>query len=219
MVGGAYAMRVHAGIERDTKDLDLFVHRADVERALEALAAEGYRTELTSPVWIAKAFGPGDQLVDLIFGSDNGMAEVDELWFDNAISADVLGEDVHVIPAEELIWSKAFVMQRLRYDGADIAHILRAKADELDWTRLLTRFEKQWRVLLSHLVLFGFIYPGERTRIPVDVMRDLLRRLEGELSLVEPTARVCRGGLLARDQYVVDVDEWGYADARAVTRV
>lgn len=219
LVGGAYAMRVHTGIERDTKDLDVFVRRADVERALKTLGDAGHRTELTSSVWIAKAFGPHDALVDLIFGGDNGIGEVDDLWFEHSVDATVLGVSARAIPAEELIWSKAFIMGRQRYDGADVAHVLRAKADELDWTRLLMRFGPNWRVLAAHLVLFGFIYPGERTRIPASVMEDLLRRLDGEAKVSPDGARVCRGGLLSRDQYRVDIERWGYHDARAVTRI
>ncbi len=80
LMGGAFAMRHYTGIKRDTKDLDLFVRRTDVERALAALASAGYRTEITNPVWLAKAVRD-DQLVDLIFGSDNSVASVDDLWF------------------------------------------------------------------------------------------------------------------------------------------
>ncbi|MDC8448805.1 MAG: hypothetical protein LV473_10645 [Nitrospira sp.] len=46
-----------------------------------------------------------------------------------------------------------------RYDGADIAHLLHVRSEKLDWGWLLWRFDRQWRVLLSHLVLFGFVYP------------------------------------------------------------
>ncbi len=59
-----------------------------------------------------------------------------------------------------MIWSKAFIMERERYDGADIAHLILACGRDLDWRRLLGRFGRRWRVLLSHLVLFGFVYPG-----------------------------------------------------------
>jgi len=50
-------------------------------------------------------------------------------------------------------------MERERYDGADIAHILRARAADLDWERLLERFAGHWHVLLSHLILFEYL-PG-----------------------------------------------------------
>jgi hypothetical protein len=104
-------------------------------------------------------------------------------------------------------------MERERYDGADVAHILRASADSLDWPRLLQRFGDHWRVLLHHLVLFGFIYPCERHRVPAAVMRELMGRLDTELTR-PAAARACQGTLISRAQYLVDVDHWGYADPR-----
>src|SRR5947209_954083 len=56
LVGGAFALRYYAGIVRHTKDLDLFVRPSDYPRILEKLASQGYRTELTDPKWLAKAF-------------------------------------------------------------------------------------------------------------------------------------------------------------------
>ena len=124
---------------------------------------------------------------------------------------------VRLIPAEEMIWSKAFVMERERFDGADVAHILRACAETLDWPRLLQRFDGHWRVLLQHLVMFGFIYPSERARIPAAVLRELMSRLERELTRSSPD-RVCQGTLISRAQYLVDVERWDYADPRLAPR-
>jgi hypothetical protein len=78
------------------------------------------------------------------------------------------------------------------------------------------RFGRHWRVLLSHLVLFGFVYPTERWRIPAWVMQELISRLSREASSVPVTdeAPVCRGPLLSRAQYLVDIEEWGYRDVR-----
>jgi len=47
---------------------------------------------------------------------------------------------VGLTPVEEMLWSKAFVMERHRYDGADIAHLIRARGEHFDWNRLLQRF-------------------------------------------------------------------------------
>src|SRR6185436_10468789 len=117
---------------------------------------------------------------------------------------------------EEMIWSKGFIMERERFDGADIAHLLHARVESLDWPRLLKRFGSHWRVLFSHLVLFGFIYPADRTRIPRWVMQDLGRRLarESVLAPVDAENMVCRGPMLSRAQYLVDIAERGYRDAR-----
>jgi hypothetical protein len=213
LVGGAYALARYTGIERHTKDLDLFLTRDDALRALEALGRVGCQTDLTFPHWLAKAFC-GDDFIDLIFNSGNGVAEVDDGWFKHGVADQVLGVSVRLCPGEEMIWSKGFIMERERYDGADIAHLLRALGPDLDWSRLLRRFGEHWRVLLSHLVLFGFIYPSERDRIPAGVMRELTSRVEGEAGIPPPDGRLCQGTLLSRAQYLVDVQRRGFEDAR-----
>ena len=212
LVGGAYAFERYTGIGRHTKDFDIFVHPRDVERALAVLAAAGCVTGLSFPHWLAKA-SCGDDVVDLIFSSGNGVALVDELWFRHGVPETVLDVPVNLIPPEEMIWSKSFVMERERYDGADVAHVLRACADTLDWPRLLARFDDHWRVLFHHLVLFGFIYPCERARIPAAVVRELVGRLDRELTRAADD-RACRGTLISRAQYLVDLDRWGYTDPR-----
>jgi hypothetical protein len=181
------------------------------------LDAAGFATELTFPHWLAKARA-GDRVIDLIFSAGNGVAPVDDLWFAHAVPGRVLGVPVLLCPPEEIIWSKAFIMERERYDGADVAHLILARARELDWRRLLGRFGRRWRVLLSHLILFGFVYPGERAAIPDAVMSHLRRRLDRERARPEARIRVCNGTLLSRRQYLLDVNERGYADGRLAPR-
>jgi hypothetical protein len=217
MVGGAHALTPYAGVVRDTKDLDVFLRRRDCEAARAALGAAGFRTEVTFPHWLAKA-QIGDRYIDLIFGAGNGVAQVDDLWFSHAIPGIVLGVDVLLCPPEEMIWSKAFIMERERYDGADVAHLIRACGDRLDWRRLLIRFGRHWRVFFSHLILFGFIYPGERRAIPDWVMAHLQRRLDRERGRSAKDSRVCDGTLLSRQQYLVDIGSGGYEDGRLVPR-
>jgi hypothetical protein len=215
LLGGAFAFASYTGITRDTKDLDVFLRERDLPAALDAFAAAGYITELAFPHWLAKAYA-GDYFVDIIFNSGNGLTPVDDAWFDHATPGEVLGVPVCLMPAEELLCSKAFVQERERYDGADVAHLLRARADRLDWRRIFLRFGANWRVLLAHLVLFGFVYPGERNKVPAVVMEALTRRLQAETALPPAPADEgrCRGTLLSREQYLVDVEQWGYSDAR-----
>ncbi len=217
LLGGAYAFQQYTGIARDTKDVDLFVRPEDCERALAALAARGCATELTFSHWLGKAYC-GEYFADIIFSAGNGVARVDDEWFEHAIAAELLGVPVKLCPVEETIWSKSFVMERERYDGADVAHLLRARAEQLDWPRLLRRFGPHWRVLFSHVILFGFIYPSERARIPEWVVRELIRKTEAELGVPAPAERVCQGTLLSREQYLPDIREWGYRDARLLPR-
>jgi hypothetical protein len=210
-------VEVCGGVSRSTKDFDLYVRAKHVEPALTALARSGYKTEVTFPHWLAKATYDGDVL-DLIFRAGNGLCEVDDSWFERARDSELLGVPVKLCAPEEMVWMKAYIMERERFDGADIAHILRCCAADIDWSHLVRRFGPDWRVLLSHLVLFGYIYPGERTLVPAAVMEQLTRRLRSEASTPGPEG-LCRGTLLSRQQYLVDVQEWGFRDARLEQRV
>jgi hypothetical protein len=211
LVGGAYAFARYTGIVRHTKDFDVFVHPRDFHRALDAFAKAGYEVDPKFPHWLGKAF-QGDDFVDVIFSSGNGIARVDGRWFEKAVEDEVLGIPVQLIPAEEMIWSKSFIMERERFDGADVAHVLHSRSAELDWPRLLDRFGDHWRVLLTHLLLFGYIYPAEAGRIPSHVMDRLLDKVRTEPG--PPNIKLCRGPILSRSQYLVDVEDWGYRDAR-----
>ncbi len=213
-VGGAFAQACLTGIRRPTRDLDLFMRRADWDRARARMEAAGWRAELTYPHWLAKVHA-GDDYVDLIFNSGNGLAPVDDGWFEGNVEVDLLGVRVRIANAEDSILSKAFIMERERFDGADVAHLLQARAGQLDWPALLRRFGPHWRVLLAHVALFGFIYPAERQRLPAWLMEDLAARLLDEAR--QPPAgglRVCAGTLLSREQYLDDVTRQGYLDAR-----
>ena len=217
LVGGAYAFKEYTGISRFTKDFDVFVRPDDLEPHLSALEAAGFRIERPFPHWLAKAH-QDDDFLDLIYSSGNGVARVDDSWFEHAGDAVILDHPVKLVPPEEVIWSKSFIMERERYDGADVAHILLARGNTLDWKRLLGRFGGYWRVLYSHLVLFGFVYPGERALVPEWVLHELAGRLDAELRTPPPTERLCQGTILSRQQYLPDIERWGYHDARVFPR-
>lgn len=213
LVGGAFALESYTGLVRRTKDLDVFVRPTDVEPLLSRLSDAGYRTEIRFSHWLGKAFRD-DRYIDIIFGSGNGLCPVDQLWFEHARPATVLGVPVHLVPPEEMIWSKAFIMERERYDGADIAHVLRTCGKTLDWSRLLYRFNSHWRILFSHVVLFGFIYPAHRLSIPKWLMDELMRRLQQEMTSLPADDRLCQGTLLSWSQYLADLQDGDYDDAR-----
>jgi hypothetical protein len=213
LVGGAYAFAQYTGIERHTKDFDVFIRRDDFPRATKLFDAAGYRTELTFKHWIGKAYS-GEDFVDLIFSAGNGVAAVDEIWFEKAVKGRVFDIDTQLIPAEEMIWSKGLIGERERYDGADVAHVFHAVGEKLDWRRLINRYDRHWRALLAHIVLFGYIYPSHRTRIPRWVMDELTERLAAETKKGDLPEKICFGTILSRQQYLVDVTERGYKDAR-----
>jgi hypothetical protein len=215
LVGGAFAFVKYTGVTKETKDIDLFVRRSDWPRLTSALCADGFDVELTFPHWLGKAYGGRERefFVDLIFSGGNGIAEVDDAWFANAPTDEALGFTVRLMPVEEMIWSKSFLMERERFDGADVIHLIRARQNDIDWERLVQRFGEHWKVLLAHLILFTYIYPTDPG--PTRVIGELVNRMK-EDQPDEPALRICRGTLLSRAQYLVDVDKWNYLDARLV---
>ncbi len=216
MLGGAFALTHYTEVIRSTKDIDLFVTAEDVPATLRCLEIIGFRTQLTFPHWLAKAqLGP--LKFDVIFASGNGVARVDAEWFQYATDTSLYGVPVRVVPVEELIWSKAYVMERERYDGADVAHLLRARGRSLDWARLERRFGPHRAVLLSYILLFEFIYSDARRYLPEGVFERLVDAVRAQRATQhEPDERVCRGALLSRQQFLSDILDTGYADGRIV---
>jgi hypothetical protein len=211
LIGGAFAQSRYTKRYRETKDLDLIIRHSDIPDVLARFDQAGYRTELTFPHWLAKIHS-GHFVLDIVYGSGNGVLEVDDAWFTYAVDAEVLGRRVRLCPVEELLWSKAYIQERERFDGGDVLHLLHAKAAVMDWDRLLARFGDHWPVLLGHLVLFFFTYPDRRGTIPASVMDELIGRLKGQRP--EPNNSLCYGPLLSRKQYLFDITRLGYVDAR-----
>jgi hypothetical protein len=211
LVGGAFAFAYFSRVPRNTKDIDIFVKPDDCQRVLDAFGALGYETETPFPHWLGKIH-EHDHVIDVIFSSGNGVARVDDLWFEHAPKTNILGIIVRLTPVEEMIWSKAFIQERERFDGADVIHLLKEAGPALDWPRLLMRFGDHWRVLLSHLIMFGFAFPDKRQNIPSWVVDELIRRF----SVSRPNLQndVCYGTLLSREQYLHDIQSLKYHDAR-----
>ncbi|HYY30769.1 MAG TPA: hypothetical protein VE860_22725 [Chthoniobacterales bacterium] len=217
LVGGYFALRDYTGVQRDTKDLDLLVRPSDVAALLEVCRSAGYQAELVFTHWLGK-IRCGDCFIDVIFSSGNGICVVEDAWFVRSATCVILDTPVRIAPLEEIIWQKAYIMERERFDGADIAHLLLKCSQRIDWQYLLRRFGPDWRVLLSHLVLFGFIYPSMRNAIPRALMDELLRRVASEQSSAAPRTTVCNGTLLSRRHFISDVESNGLFDARLAGR-
>ena len=210
LVGGTFAFTQYTGVVRPTKDLDLFVTPEDLDRTLRSLRDAGFETTVPFPHWLAKAKSP-ELSMDLIFSSGNGVARVDADWFRYAADVVLYGIPVKLSPIEELIWSKSFVMERERFDGADVMHLIRARGHVIDWPRLIARYGDYRLVLAAHLLLFHFAYSDADQLMPRAVLDEVLADLSPPAT--EET-RVCYATLLSREQYLADVAQLGYADAR-----
>jgi len=208
VVGGAFAVHAYTGVWRSTKDLDVFLHPRDLKIALDALAAEGFETEITYGHWLAKVHQE-PYLMDLIFGVWNGRLPVDEDWFKYALPGEVAGVPVQFIPVEELLTSKFYVAARDRFDGSDVVHLIRCAQGKIDWMRVLDRLGNNYQLLLWHLILFDFVYPGHSDYLPKDLMVQLFERMRQRWTIPQAPNIFC-GTLLDQFSFVVDVKDWNY---------
>ena len=205
-VSGAFALHEHTGIWRDTKDLDVFMPSDQVARAMEILNEHGMQTEICDPVWLCKA-RVGEYYVDLISGMSNAVVRVEQSWLDRGFASEVLGVPVRVLAPEELIASKVFVGFRERFDGADIAHIIYAAGNSMDWSRLLALIGDHWGILLWSLVLFQYVYPAASNIVPKPIWDELLSKFRAEIDNPDPKAPF-RGSLVDEKMFAIDVREW-----------
>ena len=210
VISGAFALREHTGICRDTKDLDVFLPPEAVEPALRYLQQKGFDCEVADPVWLAKAHR-GDFYVDLITGMSTGTITVDQSWVERGSPSELFGIPVKILGPEELIASKLFVTRRERFDGADIAHVIYGTHGKLDWDRLYQLVGEHWPILFFTLVLYQYAYPAHTDYVPKRVWDDLLGRFHHEIENPDPNAEF-RGSLIDPLMFAIDVEEWGMAD-------
>jgi hypothetical protein len=117
-----------------------------------------------------------------------------------------------------MIWQKSFIMERHRFDGSDVIHLLSACGETLHCDRLVSRFGSYWPVLLVHLILWQFTYPTHRAASLQRVMAGLLTRVAERPDLPGEAwvdgIPICRGPLLSLLDYLPAVQTGGYRDAR-----
>ena len=222
VVSGLYAIHAYTGLYRKTKDLDLLLPPEAVVAAAGALKEVGFEIDLKEAHWLAQGFREEAQ-VDLIFGMANGIGFIDQAWYKHSRPAILAATPVRMAPAEELIWHRLYIGERHRFDMADVVHLILHRGPTLDWERLLARIGPDWRLFLSQLHFFDFVYPAHWDRIPLWVRRRLHEYAAETLEEVaaEPSPEPkgfqgvpCRGTLLSRFSFAIDVNEWGFEDDR-----
>ena len=195
LVGGGYALAQRLSIVSHTKDFDVFLLPADAPRALRAFQQAGFRAELVFEHWLGKVYHEA-YFVDLIFNSGNAHCRVDAGWFEHAAPAVVFGEPARLCPIEETIWQKAFICERERLRRCRCQPPVAGFRPGPGLVPAPGSLRQVLAVLFAHLVLFGFVYPGEEGAVPGWVMDELTRRLREEKPIGRAAsvwAPCCRG--------------------------
>ncbi len=212
-VGAAFARYVYTSIWRQTKDLDIFIKPGDLRAAMTALEQAGFQTEVKDRSWLAKAWKDG-HFLDLIFGTGHGQLPIDDCSFEGSQQEKVLNVLVFLIPIEEMIVSAAYIAGRNRFDGPEVVHLIQSARGKLDWQRILDRLADNRELLLWHLILFDYVYPGHPDYLPKELMAQLFDEARKRWKKTNRDPKAFRGTLLDPFSYTVDVEDWGYEDRR-----
>ena len=212
LLSGTYALACYTGISRPTKDVDVFAKAGDCLKLLNHFKEHGFEVEMVDERWLAR-ITRGELFVDIIFNMPTASVHVTDAWFDRAPPACIFDVTVRLVPPTEFVWSKIFVQDRYRYDGADVAHMILRCHDQIDWRRLLNHMEMYWEVLLIAVLNFRFAYPSERDLVPRWLLDELVGRLQTQAEVPPPAMKVCRGRIFSPRDYQIDVNEWGFSEA------
>ena len=173
-LGGAFALATYTGRWRNTKDLDLYVlpsHHQEVIDLVEKAGLKDYYEKLPyDRNWIYRSYqeikGGDPVIIDVIWSMANSRADIDTVWVKNGPELEVRGNVLRVIPPEELIWGKLYVMQKERSDWPDILNIIQSTGPDLNWEHLLARIRDDDRLLASLLSIFAWLNPERAAQLP-----------------------------------------------------
>jgi hypothetical protein len=211
LVGGTYAVVAYVGIDRPTKDFDLFCKASDYPKILKVFSDQGYETSVEDERWLAKV-SRDEHYLDFVFSIASMLTPVNDTWFKESHNAKILGVETAILPPTELILSKMFVQSRNKYEGSDVAHLVLKEYKNVNWRRLLAYLDPYWEVLLMHLLNFRFIYPSQREIIPRWLVDELLERLTAQINTPTSKVKICRGKLISPFDYDIDIKQWGFTD-------
>ena len=161
--------------------------------------------------WIGKVWG-GNKFFDVIYNISTASMPITDEWFAKPYEVEVYGTKVRIMPPTEFILSKLFLQDRYRYDGADVAHVILRKHDEIDW---------KWLLDSDGALLGGAAHPrsqfpfhlSDRTRGDPALAPRRIDRATGCAGADAPGAdENLQGTPVQSATTVIDIAEWGFAD-------
>jgi len=78
-----------------------------------------------------------------------------------------------VVPIEEFLWCKVYIMQRDHCDWVDVFNVLYATAPRVHWNRLLRRLGEDWPLLRGLLSVYGWLCPARAKKLPETLLKRL----------------------------------------------
>jgi hypothetical protein len=152
VLGGGLACWARGGPKTE-HDVDFLVRPADAERAREALAAVGMRTERPPEGWLLKAY-VDDVLIDLIFDPQGG--PVGDEIFERADELEVHAMRLEVASLEDVLVQKLLAISEQDPDYSSVLELARSLREQVNWDEVRERtsespFAKGYFTLLDEL--------------------------------------------------------------------
>jgi predicted nucleotidyltransferase len=152
VLGGGLACWARGGPETE-HDVDFLVKPDDAERAQEAFAAAGLKTERPPEGWLVKVW-VDDILVDLIFDPQDG--PVDDALIDRAEELEVYAMRMKVARLDDVITQKVLALSEQSPDFSSVLELARSLREQVDWDEVRERtrespFAKAYFTLLEEL--------------------------------------------------------------------
>src|SRR3954469_6617233 len=129
LVSGTYALASYTGIDRPTKGVGVFAKAGDALKMLHYFKEHEFDVEIVDERWLYRVTR-GELFVDIITNMPTVTTHVTDEWFVGAPEATLFGAAVRLVPPTQFIWSKIFVADHHRYDGADVAHMILRKSEQ-----------------------------------------------------------------------------------------
>ena len=152
VLGGGLACWARGGPKTE-HDVDFLVKPQDAERAQQALAQAGMRTERPPEGWLLKAYDDG-VLIDLIFDPKGGT--IDDDVFARAEDLEVHAMRLKVAPLEDVLVQKLLALSEQQPDFSSVLELARSLREQVDWDDVRERtkdspFAQAYFTLLEEL--------------------------------------------------------------------
>ena len=175
-LGGGLALGFYTRKFRRSKDLDIYIlpeHRDHVVAAMSDCGLDDYYSvKEYVRHWIYRGYRD-DAIVDAIWAMANQRTVVDETWVTTGPMVQMFQQEFRVVPPEELLWSKLYVLQRDRCDWPDIMNLVYAAGPTLDWNHLISRVAEDRPLLKGVLSVFSWVSPQRAAKIPEQIWEKL----------------------------------------------
>ena len=152
VLGGGLACWARGGPETE-HDVDFLIKPEDADRAQQAFAQAGLKTERPPEGWLVKAW-VDDVLVDLIFEPQDG--PVDDDLLARAEELEVYAMRMKVARLEDVLTQKVLAISEQQPDFSSVLELARSLREQVDWEEVRERtrdspFAKAYFTLLEEL--------------------------------------------------------------------